>query len=164
MSRHAINPVKTNPLTGEETKICTFCGREQPVYKFYKNSGGKGYRSICIECSHELEGERRKKRRGRLQANKQVVETFLAQGVRQDEAPKPEAKEERVEPTPTRSLVPVLEKYDTKTLLAELKKRKDFSLKDAFEPTEFISALYAVGYRGEISILVEHKVQLRNLG
>ena len=164
MSRQTINPVKTNPLTGEETKICTFCGREMPVEKFYKTTNGKGYRSICIECSHELDRERSRRRKERKEANKQVVEAFLAQGVKQDEAPKPEAKEERVEAAPSRSLVPVLEKYDTKTLLAELKKRKDFSLKDAFEPTEFISALYAKGYRGEISILVEHKVQLRNLG
>ena len=50
MSRQTINPVRINPLTGEETKICTFCGREMPVEKFYKATNGKGYRSICIEC------------------------------------------------------------------------------------------------------------------
>ena len=145
MAERKVHPVKVNPETGEKTKVCSFCERELPISNFYINNGR--YRSRCIECTKAIEGERLREKRKQKKENATVTVESESQN----------------NTAPDRALIPVLGKYETKALIAELKKRQDFSLAQAFAPRELITALYKVGYRGELSILVEQKVQLRDL-
>ena len=53
-----------------------------------------------------------------------------------------------------------LSDYTDAQLVAELNRRKDFNLNDHFTPRDLINALYDLGYRGELTIMIEHTVKL----
>lgn len=119
----------------EQTKICSHCGRELPLTEFHKSAKAKdGLQPYCKECKRET---------GRQYADrKRIATTFEA-------------------PTPTVAPSPIkMADIPTSLLAAELKRRPDFSLTEHFSPRQLINALYDIGYRGELKIMVEHTVKL----
>lgn len=50
--------------------------------------------------------------------------------------------------------------YTDAQLVSELTRRQDFNINDHFSPRTLINALYDLGYRGELKIMVEHTVRL----
>lgn len=54
-----------------ETKVCSKCGRELPIEKFYTNKSLKGgYDNCCKECKNAYQKEWQKKNREKKKAQK----------------------------------------------------------------------------------------------
>ena len=141
------NQFKFNVMT---EKTCKHCGRTLPETAFYKcNTAKDGLQTYCKECKAEMQRERYQ--RVRYEKNIGWAAEELAKVV----------KDQNTEVPVGKKLVPVKKDVmSTVELVAELKRRDDFSLKDAFTPRMMINALYDLGYRGELTIMVEHTVRL----
>ena len=133
----------------EKTKLCTRCGRELPVSNFSRRTKAKdGLQPYCKDCQRETAAAYYKR--------KTIAKTFAA--VKDDDEPV-------VQPLAPVGKPMAKVKVDIHSLSAheiacELKKRPDFSLKDEFTARQLINALYDLGYRGELKIMVEHTVRL----
>lgn len=53
MENENLNVIPVEELAGEK-KTCHKCGRTLPITSFFKS--GRGYRTICIDCSREEHG------------------------------------------------------------------------------------------------------------
>lgn len=136
----------------QKTQLCSKCGRELPLSEFYYQSSRGTYTSWCKECYKERnkspEFRQRQKEYAAIKALRMANEVEFNQ------------KEQVKNQTAIQ-----VEKKETKELslsemIKTIKSSKDFDLKEFFTPRELINALYDLGYRGELSIMVEHKLKL----
>lgn len=116
--------------TGEATKVCAHCKKEKSVSEFHvcRRPNGDGYQSYCKTCEEEVR---------RAAAQKRAQE-----------------KEKMAQEKEKAKILTLLPKFSTEELQGELKKRKDIDLKAICEPKDMISALYALGYRGQLQFEV----------
>lgn len=131
----------------EQTKICPRCGRALPLSAFNKNKAAKdGLQTYCRECKAETQRA--------YQARVRIKKAFAE--------PLPKAFEELLPPPAIPDATPVncLRDASTAELAAELKRRQDFSLSESFSARSLLNALYDLGYRGELTIMVQHTVKL----
>lgn len=144
----------------EHLRHCSKCGRDLPLSEFYVSRTRGTYQAWCKDCqkarSRSTENKQRRKERlimKALQTSNQVESGKYAEEIKKTvEMTKPI---EKPEPAAKSIKEPTLNE-----LIATVKKHKDFDLKDFFTPRELINALYDLGYKGELSIMVEHKVKL----
>ena len=154
-----LNNQKINKME-EQLKHCSKCGRDLPLSEFYLSRTRGTYQAWCKDCQkarcRTAENKQRRKESYAIKALRmanQVESGKYAEEIKKTvemtkpiEKPKPIAKPIK-EPT-------------LNELVITVKKHKDFDLKDFFTPRELINAIYDLGYRGELSIMIEHKVKL----
>lgn len=127
----------------KQTKTCPKCGRELPISEFYYQASRGTYTSWCKDCYRDREKSQEYRQKKHEQYVKKVI--------REVSNITPETN------TMTRNTT---EEQSLNELITQVKKHRDFNLKDFFTPRELINALYDFGYRGELSIMVEQKVRL----
>lgn len=134
----------------EKTKLCTRCGRELPVSNFSRRTKSKdGLQPYCKDCQREEAAAYYKR--------KSITKTFTAAKADEDE----QAAQPLIPADKPMARVRVdIHSLSAHEIACELKKRPDFSLKEEFTARQLINALYDLGYRGELKIMVEHTVRL----
>ena len=137
------------------TRRCSKCGRDLPVTEFYKYTKRPGYTAWCRDCYKKRNADKDVKQRHKeadaIRALKMANEIEFGSKVQKTEQPVKEV---------TQIQKPSYEELSIHELIKLVKKHKDFNLKEFFTPRELINALYDLGYRGELSIMVEHKIKL----
>lgn len=149
--------------TKSETKHCGKCGRDLPLSEFYVSKVTGKYQAWCKDCqkarcrkksfnpeikAREVDDKINKVING-IYSNR--IAKLVEEGRKQEE----EKKKEEKKPQPVKPIQPSIGQ-----MISMLRQDKEFDLKDWFTPRELINALYDLGYRGELSIMIEHKVKL----
>ena len=155
-----VNQFLMQDSTKVKSKACSHCKKVKPITEFYKSSENKdGYQHMCKECMREAGRIRDQKKR---EARKNLKETMFTPVNEESKEPMKKESKPKSTTTPAPAIHPQasLKDFSTESLIKDAKKRKDFDLSKLFTPRELMGALYTLGYRGELKIMIEQKVML----